>query len=180
MTTQTRVDVSVDWPHAPEGHTDLPIRITAGGDTVTVLAHVSNPPVERIPTNAHVEADGYVAVEARHFQHAVGLGEARWSVIAFGRTGSAVEMFPSTLPAQRLDANTPHLEYRLYLLHAGSVQVQVTTAPSLDFTGGAGLRYAFRSMTRRRGWSTSTPDRLGRRGNVGLPTMPTCRPRRSL
>ena len=71
VTTQTRVDVRVDWPHAPDGHTDVPIRITAGGDTVTVLAHVSNPPVERIPTNAHVEADGYVAVQARHFQHAV-------------------------------------------------------------------------------------------------------------
>ena len=142
VTLQTRVDVSVDWEHAPDGHTDMPIRIAAGGDTVTVMAHVSNPPIEHIPTDAYVEADGYVAVEARHFRRAVSSGEARWSVIPFGRTGSAVEMFPSTAPAEPLGAGAPHLEYRIYLLHAGRVQVQVTTAPSLDFTGGAGLRYA--------------------------------------
>src|SRR6185437_7707308 len=76
------------------------------------------------------------------FRRAVSSGEARWSVIPFGRTGSAVEMFPSTAPAEPLGARAPHLEYRMYRLDAGRVQVQVTTAPSLDFTGGAGLRYA--------------------------------------
>src|SRR6185312_12231881 len=138
VTLQTRVDVSVDWEHAPDGHTDVPIRIAAGADTVTVMAHVSNPPIEPIPRDAYVEADGYVAVEARHFQRAVSSGEARWCVIPFGRMGSAVEMFPSTARAERLGAGAPHLEYRIYLLHAGRVQVQVTAAPSLDFTGGTG------------------------------------------
>jgi hypothetical protein len=142
VTTQTRVAVNVDWKSAPHGHRDVPIRIAGGGDTVTVMAHVSNPSMEGIPADAYVEANGYVAVQARHFQRAIGSGDIRWSVVPLGRTGSAVEMFPSTLPAQRPGADTPHLEYGIYLFHRGSVQVQVTTAPTLDFTGGAGLRYA--------------------------------------
>jgi hypothetical protein len=142
VTTQIRVEISVDWKRAPHGNTDIPIRITGAGDTVTVMAHVSNPSMEGIPADAYVEADGYVAVDARHFQRAVGSSDARWSVLSLGRTGSAVEMFPSTAPARSPGADTPHLEYGIYLFHAGSVQVQVTTAPSLDFTGGAGLRYA--------------------------------------
>lgn len=142
VTTQTRVDISVDWKMAPYGHMDVPITISGGGDTVTVMAPVNNPSMEGIPADAHVEANGYVAVDARHFQRAVGTSDARWSVVPLGRTGSAVEMFPSTAPAQQPGGATPHLEYVIYLFHPGSVQVEVTTAPSLDFTGGAGLRYA--------------------------------------
>ncbi len=142
VTTQARIDVSVDWQHAPQGHHDVPIQVTAAGETVTVIAHVNNPTAELIPGDAYVEANGYVAVEARHFRHAVGSSEVQWDVLPVGRTGSAVEVFPSTARSQRPGGNAPHLEYPIYLLQPGSVQVQVTIAPSLDFTGGAGLRYA--------------------------------------
>jgi hypothetical protein len=142
VTLQTRVYVTIDWGIAPHGEHDVPIRITGAGDTVTVTAHVSNPSAQTIPPHAFVEADGYISMEAHSFQRAVGSGDIGWSVLPMGRTGSAVEAFPSTAHAQHPGADSPHLEYSIYLRHAGRVQVQVTTAPSLDFTGGAGLRYA--------------------------------------
>lgn len=142
VTTQTRIDVSVDWQHAPEGQHDVPIQVTAAGETVTVMAPVSKPSADQIPADDYVESNGYVAVEARHFRHAVGSSKVQWAVLTLGRTGSAVEVFPSTAPSQRPGGAAPHLEYPIYLLQSGSVQVQVTSAPSLDFTGGAGLRYA--------------------------------------
>ena len=143
LTDQTRIEVSVDWPAIASGEHDVPIRIAGAGATVTVMAHVSKPATERVPPDDFVESNGYVAVEAAHFKRAVASSGIEWTAIpALGRTGSAVTMFPSTASSRTLGPDTPHLEYGLYLRHAGSVKVEVTTAPSLDFTGGAGLRYA--------------------------------------
>jgi len=143
ITQQTRVELSVDWPQAPRGKHEVPVRIAGAGDTVTVMAHITNTTPADVAPQDYVEADGYVAIEADHFKQAVGSSEVNWTVVQdLGRTGSAVEMFPSTARSETPGTSTPHLEYGIYLFHAGKVQLQVTTAPSLDFTGGAGLRYA--------------------------------------
>jgi hypothetical protein len=143
VSDQTRIEVSVDWPAVTPGEHDVPIQIAGAGAAVTVMAHVSKVSTERVPSEDFVESNGYVAVEAAHFKRAVTSGGIEWTEIsALGRTGSAVTMFPSTASSRTPGPDTPHLEYGVYLQHAGSVKVEVTTAPSLDFTGGAGLRYA--------------------------------------
>jgi hypothetical protein len=143
VTDQMRVEVSVDWSALSPGDFQVPIRVTGANAAVTVMAHVSKPLAADAAPGDYIEAGRYVAVEAVHFKRAVGSPDVHWSQIsALGRTGSAVTMFPSTARVQVPGAGGAHLEYGIYLLHAGKLNVQVTTAPSLDFTGGAGLRYA--------------------------------------
>jgi hypothetical protein len=143
VTDQTRIAVGVDWSAAPAGEHDIPIRVTGAGATVTVVAHIDKRLAAGAAAGDYVEADGRLAIEAAHFKRAVGSGGIKWTEVpALGRTHSAVTMFPSTAQAQTPGALSPHLEYGIYLFDTGKVQVQVTTAPSLDFTGGNGLRYA--------------------------------------
>ena len=142
-TDQARIEVGIDWPSVPPGEFDVPIRITGAGAKVTVLAHVEKRAAAGANPDDYMEADGRVAIEAAHFKRAVGSSNVAWvEVPALGRTHSAVTMFPSTARVQTPGAQSPHLEYAIYLFHAGGVKVQVTTAPSLDFTGGEGLRFA--------------------------------------
>ncbi len=143
ITDQARVEVSVDWPAVSPGEYSVPIEISADGASVTVMARVSKPLVTPPNSGVYVEAGGDVAIEAAHFERAAASGGVRWVRIpALGRTQSAVTTFPSTVHTQTPGGDAPHLEYGVYLFHAGSVKVQVTAAPSLDFTGGRGLRYA--------------------------------------
>ena len=156
VTGQVRVETSVDWPAVPAGDHLIPITISAARETVVVTAHVLKPTAVEAPHTAvegsraaadasrtAVEADGYAAMEAAHFARAVGSNAVKWvEVPALGRTLSAMTMLPSTAPAQTPGPAGPVLEYRVFLFHSGNVSVRVTTAPSLDSNGGAGLRYA--------------------------------------
>ena len=94
---------------------------------------VSNPEVR--PTNAFVETDGYVSIEAEHYTANQG-----WELIPdYGRTLSAMTT-PSTGAAT--PPNSPSLEYRMYLFTAGKAEVETILAPTLNFVPGRGLRYA--------------------------------------
>ena len=55
-------------------------------------------------------------------------------------------------------SNSPRLEYKMYLFHAGKVEVEVTLAPSLNFVPGRGLRYAisFDDQPPQVHWSSSS------------------------
>ncbi|UOQ64271.1 glycosyl hydrolase 115 family protein [Hymenobacter volaticus] len=90
-----------------------------------------------------VEADGYVSIDAEHYSKVVNGSVAKWQTIPdLGRTLSAVTTLPVTAPTQLPAANTPHLEYRVQLTSSGPVTVQAYLAPTLNFVGGEGLRYA--------------------------------------
>ncbi|PJJ58719.1 glycosyl hydrolase 115 family protein [Hymenobacter chitinivorans] len=90
-----------------------------------------------------VEADGYVSIEAGHYTKAVDGGAVKWQTIPdLGRTLSGVTTFPTTVPSQDPAGNSPHLEYQVQLTGSGPVTVQAYLAPTLNFLGGQGLRYA--------------------------------------
>src|SRR6185437_11067763 len=57
VTTQARIDVSVDWQHAPQGHHDVPIQVTAAGETVTVMEPVSKPSADQVSGDDYMEAN---------------------------------------------------------------------------------------------------------------------------
>ena len=138
----SRILVSVDWKAVPAGEQWIPILIQSGNESVKVLAHV-NKSVIKEPFKGFVEANGYVAMEATHFTRAVNSQDIEWHEIPnLGRTYSGVTMFPVTAPSQSLAGNSPHLEYVVQLTNAGIVNVQVFLAPTLNFTGEQGLRYA--------------------------------------
>jgi hypothetical protein len=144
---ETRIAVSADWRSVPPGEHRVPIMIRGGDDVVTVIAHIVNP-ASADEVRGYVEANGYVAIEAAHYSHAVPDGETWVEIPGLGRTLSGVTSFSmveaggtpgGSSPSQ--DA-TPYLQYDLYLFSSGEARVEVTLAPTLNHAGGEGMRYA--------------------------------------
>jgi hypothetical protein len=139
-----RVWVAIDWDKAPPGSTDGSITIT-GPDSraVTVKLRAFNlQEPSRIPLHGFVEADGHVSIEAEHYSKKNDT-DASWGKIEdYGRTLSSMTIFPMTAKSVTPPANSPSLEYEMYLFHAGKFEVESILAPTLNFVPGRGLRFA--------------------------------------
>jgi hypothetical protein len=139
---QVRATISVDWNRAPRGTTTVPITVRGpDGTTVVVQAVVDNPAMPRL--DGFIEAGGYVAMDADHFDHAAGNGGVAWVRIPdIGRTGSGMEAFPVTAASQTPGGNSPHLDYRFTMSTTGTVHVLAYLSPRNNVLHGDGLRYA--------------------------------------
>ncbi|MBO9708561.1 MAG: glycosyl hydrolase 115 family protein [Caulobacter sp.] len=137
-----RLEVSVDWKAAPPGRRRVPITIVGGdGRAVSITAVVEAAP-RRTTKGAFVEAGGPLAIEAEHHASATAAGGVSWTTIpGLGRTLSGVTSYPSTAPSSA-PGQGAFLDYAVDLESAGDFDLRVFTAPSLDFRGGQGLRYA--------------------------------------
>ncbi len=90
-----------------------------------------------------VEADGYVSIEAEHYAKKTDAGAGRWEKIEdYGRTLSAMTIFPVTAASVTPPQNSPCLEYQIYLFTTGKVEAAAIIAPTLNFAPGRGLRFA--------------------------------------
>ena len=142
---EQRLGVSIDWRHAPAEETAGVITINDGGtNSVEVRLEVFNPAVPAEKSfQGFVEADGYVSMEAEHFTRKTDTAAAHWdNVPGLGRTLSAMTIFPVTAPSVMPPQASPGLEYKMYLFHAGTVEVDSMLSPSLNFMPGHGLRFA--------------------------------------
>jgi alpha-N-arabinofuranosidase len=173
---EQRVSVSVDWNRAPTGQRRVPITITAStGEHLVVQAVVNNPAAPKPESVVgFVEGNGYVSMEAEHYDHAVASGPIAWlRVPDLGRTGSGMTPTPVTAPSQTPAANTPRLEYRVFLFDSGAVKVDAYLSPTLNFSGSkSGLRYAvsfddqppqvlnIQADTSTRAWERSVADNI--------------------
>jgi len=142
---EQRLWVSVDWNKAPAGSSDGSVRIAGpGGSQVTVKLTASNPrEVSRSTLRGFVEAEGYVSIEAEHYSKNSPTLAARWEKIDdYGRTLSAMSVFPVNGPSLDPGKNSPCLEYRMYLFDAGKAEVDAILGPTQNFVPGRGLRFA--------------------------------------
>jgi hypothetical protein len=136
---QVRLWTSIDWKKAPAGTSEGQIKISGAGSSETVKLTASNPHELR----GFVESDGYVSIEAEHFSKNTAAGGARWEKIPdYGRTLSAMSVFPVDSASKEAGANSPSLEYRMYLFHAGTADVNAILGPTQNFVPGRGLRFA--------------------------------------
>ncbi|WP_317128879.1 glycosyl hydrolase 115 family protein [Hymenobacter aquaticus] len=127
----------------------MPEVVTLATDKIKAVAEPTIPPSGSKPRHnrtsdaGFVEADGYVSIEAEHYTKAVDGSSVKWQTIPdLGRTLSGVTTFPTVAPSQLPVGNSPRLEYRVQLTGSGPVTVQAYLAPTLNFLGGEGLRYA--------------------------------------
>ncbi len=135
---EQRLWVSIDWSKAPQGSARGTVEING----VKLPVSESNPE-SREGLKGFVEADGYVSIEAEHYTGKVDAGAARWERIPdYGRTLSAMSIFPVTAASATPPENSPCLEYRMYLLDPREVGVDAIVAPTLNFVPGRGLRFA--------------------------------------
>ena len=139
-----RVWVSVDWSKVPAGTAESFVKIAGAGSEVTVKVTAFQPrEITPATLRGFVESDGYVSMEAEHYAKASAAGGARWEKIDdFGRTLSAMSVFPVAGPSLTAGAGAPSLEYRMYVFHAGKAEVNAILGPTQNFMPGRGLRFA--------------------------------------
>ncbi|EIL96081.1 glycosyl hydrolase 115 family protein [Rhodanobacter sp. 115] len=140
---EQKLRVEANWADVPEGSHVGTIKVRGSdGSVVRVKVPVSKPP----RTNAmhgFIESNGYIAIEAAHYARAVAKPGLAWQTIPnLGRTLSGVTLLPDTAPAQTPGGDSPRLEYPLWLLAPGKVEVRVVLSPPLDFLHRGGLRFA--------------------------------------
>ncbi|MBI2511052.1 MAG: glycosyl hydrolase 115 family protein [Opitutae bacterium] len=132
-----RVEVSVDWATVPEGLHEAKLTVRSGDAQawpIVVLVPVDNRPATR---RGFVEVDGYIAIEAPHFQRAVNAPGVEWKTLAdLGRTAGGVTTFPVTAPANEPGANGARLEYDVLFRSAGEFRVELAVSPTFDFQPG--------------------------------------------
>lgn len=143
---QKRVFVSINWQSLPPGATTGSFTIKARtGQSFTVLVDVANVDKAAFAEfSGFIESNGYVAIEAAHFNSTVGRDSIYWQEIPdLGRTLSGMTPFPVTAPANTIfDEQSPRLEYNIYLFNSGEVKVDIHLAPTLNYLNEQGLRYA--------------------------------------
>ncbi|OXY98852.1 glycosyl hydrolase [Streptomyces diastatochromogenes] len=137
---QVRLEVRVDWSRAPAGRSEGALTVSGAGTSVRVGCTAVNPP--RRGLRGFVEAGGYVAVDAEHYDRAVG----EWRRLdGIGRTGAGMTPWPVTGPRRTPGGSSaPRLEYEVSLLSepAGEVTVWAYVSPRNPALPTGGLRYA--------------------------------------
>lgn len=139
------VQVSIDWERAPEGDTAGYITITGPGwDDARIRVETFRPDRQTAKrVRGFTEADGYVSIEAEHYDRRNSVEGYQWEKIArHGRTLSSMAPFPVSDHNFESPGSGPYLEYEVYLFTTGEVTLQTIVAPSLNFVPGRGLRYA--------------------------------------
>lgn len=143
VSKQERVTLRVDWRRAPKGTTRVPVEVVGpDGRTVEVWAVIDHPRATRSRLSGFVEANGYVSMEAEHYDRAVGSSTVSWRRIpGIGRTAGGMEPFPVTA-TRRTPGDGPHLQYTLSLFTTGRVTVWAYLSPLNNVLGTDGLKYA--------------------------------------
>ena len=137
------VQVHVDWASAPAGsaHGSVTISQTVAAPITIPLETLRFADVTRDTATGFVESDGYVAIEAADTTARTADSSFHWEELpGFGETRSAMALFPVTA-ASNLASNAS-LQYSIYLYDSGSLNLQATLAPTLNFVPGRGLRFA--------------------------------------
>jgi hypothetical protein len=144
ITEQVRASVRVDWARAPKGTTPVSLTVTGPNKSrVLVQAVVRNPDIQPGSLAGFVESNGYVSIEAEHFDRAVERAPVFWQLIPhIGRTGSGMTPFPATAARQELRADSPRLEYDVHLWSGGRVVVWAYLSPRNNVRATDGLKYA--------------------------------------
>jgi hypothetical protein len=142
---QTRVWITIDWKKVPRGNGDGIVTIDGTGRQVEVGVRLSKARLlARDALRGFLEEDGCVSMEAAHFTRRTGSGKYRWIPIEeYGHTLSGMRASAPVSASPAVPGkDAPCLEYRMYLLTGGHVDVEGIFGPTLNFVPGRGLRYA--------------------------------------
>ncbi len=128
-TKEVRAEFKVNWALAPQGtatgvvHVGTATTGDAGTQTIDVPVKLENPAIPAAGIG-FIESNGYVSIEADHYDRMVESAAVSWLRIPdIGRTGSGLTPLPVNAATQKPTAggSTPHLEYKVYLTSGGAV-----------------------------------------------------------
>jgi hypothetical protein len=140
-TTEQRVIVTVDWSKLDtSADGTIAVYNVEGDDTVAppvaiFTVHAVRSGVDLTSKRGHLEANGYVAIEAEHYSHHVpGTDGSEWRVQKrMGRRAHAMMSYPEA--ATRVDAdfgNTAQLRYNIYFTSTGTFTGTFYRIPTLN------------------------------------------------
>jgi glycosyl hydrolase family 115 (putative glucuronidase)/glycosyl hydrolase family 115 len=94
--------------------------------------------------NLFYELNGYVSTEASHVTTKKDAANIHWKIIpSIGKDGDGITTFPVAAPTQKVNTNTPYLEYDFYTYDTGAFKLNAYFSPTLNFHGdSSGLQYA--------------------------------------
>ncbi|MBN2418091.1 MAG: glycosyl hydrolase 115 family protein [Deltaproteobacteria bacterium] len=141
---EERVNVSINWDKAPEGIHNETITVTGPfGKRVDIELTVKKydlPTVDSI--NGFIEGNGYVSIEAEHYNAAIEKDGIRWlKVPGMGRTLSGMITAPVDSRIINPGQATPRLEYNVYFISSGDIKVHTYLSPSRNIYNTKGLHY---------------------------------------
>ncbi|MBN2166325.1 MAG: glycosyl hydrolase 115 family protein [Marinilabiliaceae bacterium] len=135
-----KVYVSIDWNKAPKGNLTGEIIISGVGKEYTVKVPVRNSPSQLF---GFIENNGVVAFDASDYTAKVDSKGIRWTKVPnLGRTGSSLICEPVNTERQKLDDNSPRVEYEFSVFEAGEIKIETFLSPTQDFRKNDGLRFA--------------------------------------
>jgi len=161
--TIAQLQVSIDWSKVPKtvpstaskevspGEISGSVQITGagwGGATIIVTAMNSSIDKSSLKGKGFVEADGYIAIEAEHYQRKGDASDGKGKKLSWekipehGRTLSSMSVYPITDTSFSDAAAAPYLEYDFYSQSSGAITVDSLFAPSWPLMPKRGLRYA--------------------------------------
>jgi hypothetical protein len=144
ITKEERIPFFVEWSAVPLGKHRVPITITGPDNSkVTVYATLEKLNIPGLTKETPIECDGYISIEADHYENKIDEKDAHWEHIAFiGRTGNGITILPPSPRPASFKPASARLEYDLYSTDSGATKVMVYCSPTLAFNESTGLRYA--------------------------------------
>jgi hypothetical protein len=148
-TQDQRVWVSVDWAKAPTGE-DVreTIRFAGAGQEIPVEVSLFNPANTAAMSGVDfVEDNRRVVMEAAHASALSPGKDAKWETVrGLGYNGESISVFPTTvavrLEPDRIRAESPCAQYRVWVQHAGDWKITVRALPTFSVEAGKPQRYA--------------------------------------
>ena len=142
VSSEQRVQVSIDWTKLPPGQQKAPITISGSdGQNLSVIVTANAPSVYTgITPGSFVEANGYLSLESEHYSRTVETAVKWQRVPGLGRTLSGMEARSVTAVILQQGTSSPRLEYDCYLTQIGNQSVSAYFSPPLGFSG-KGLQY---------------------------------------
>ncbi len=138
-----RVEIAIDWDKAPTGHHVGRLTVKTGlwqgfDISVPIFKPEGWAQVRGYPLVDHV------AIDAANASRVVSAGGVDWMHIPnLGRTSGGMTLTPVTAqPASPPGGDSAHLEFDLHLFERGPLTVEIELAPTLDFKGDGGLKFA--------------------------------------
>ena len=142
---EKRIWISIDWTKAPKNLCSSIVKITGANNDVIVKIESFNPDkISRKSLNGFIEAEGLVSIEAEHYTNKIDNDSRHWIKIDdYGRTLSGMRAnAPADIPPAVPGKDSPCLEYKMYLFHKDTVDVEGIFSPTLNFMAGHPLQYA--------------------------------------
>jgi hypothetical protein len=142
VTSDERISITTNIEKVPEGNSSAIVTISAAGTTVNILVRAFNPSAT-VTTDAFVESQGVISVEAEHFSGETDAGSRRWIKIEnYGHTLSGMRGISSIDdPPATPGKDSPVMEYKMYFFNTGSFETSAVFSPGLNFMPGQGIRY---------------------------------------